>query len=72
MNKQGHLFNPTTCKKLESFKGALAFSAVGDALGWPTEFGWYPKEVESRFGKKYLEDYIPWEKLVGGKFWGYK
>ena len=63
------LFGPEI---LEKFKGALIFSAAGDALGWPTEFGRYPKEVEKRFGKKYLEDYIPWQKMVGGRFWGYK
>lgn len=26
-------------------EGALAFSAIGDALGWPTEFGSYPKSA---------------------------
>jgi ADP-ribosylglycohydrolase len=72
MDLQSDLFGSATSEKLERFKGALGFSAVGDALGWPTEFGWYPKEVEKRFGKKYLEDYVPWEKLVGGKFWGYR
>lgn len=69
MNLQNSLSNSAT---LEKFKGALAFSAVGDALGWPTEFGRYPKEVEKRFRKRYLEDYIPWQKMVGGKFWGYR
>lgn len=56
----------------DKVKGALVFSAVGDALGWPTEFGRYPAEVEKRFGKRYLEDFISWEKMIGGKYWGYR
>ncbi len=64
--------NSQSSPSLEKFKGALVFSAVGDALGWPTEFGRYPKEVEKRFRERYLEDYIPWQKMVGGKFWGYR
>lgn len=69
MDSQSKLPNSVTRDK---FKGSLIFSAVGDALGWPTEFGKYPKETEKRLGKKYLEDFIPWQKMVGGKFWGYK
>ena len=57
---------------LDRFRGALAFSAVGDALGWPTEFVRYPKQAETRFGRKCLENYVRWEKMVGGRFWGYK
>ena len=39
---------------LDKFKGAMAFSSVGDALGWPTEFGRYPSTVLKQFGKNYL------------------
>ncbi|MEW6376635.1 MAG: ADP-ribosylglycohydrolase family protein [Thermodesulfobacteriota bacterium] len=67
--KSENNINSTT---LEKFKGAFTFSAVGDALGWPTEFGRYPREVEKRFGRRYLENYVPWQKVVGGKFWGYR
>jgi len=69
MNSRKNIFN---LKILEKFKGALAFSAVGDALGWQTEFIRYPRELKKRFGKKYIDDYHSWEKIVGGKFWGYK
>ncbi len=67
MKPQKDLLSSATFGKLDRFKGALAFSAVGDALGWPTEFGRYPKGA-----KGYLEDFVDWEKLIGGRFWGYK
>ena len=78
MEKQRSLFDIPRQKEkkgektLEKFQGALAFSAIGDALGWPTEFGRYPKDVRKRFGKNYLSDFVEWEKLVGGRYWGYK
>ncbi len=57
---------------LDKFRGAMAFSAIGDALGWPTEFGRYPSIVLKRFGRNYLSDFIEWEKIVGGRYWGYR
>jgi ADP-ribosylglycohydrolase len=57
---------------LDKFKGAMAFSSVGDALGWPTEFGRYPSTVLKQFGKNYLTDFVEWEKIVGGRYWGYR
>ncbi|MEK6321132.1 MAG: ADP-ribosylglycohydrolase family protein [Acidobacteriota bacterium] len=57
---------------VERIEGALAFSAIGDALGWPTEFGRYPASVRDRFGKNWVTDFVPWKKFVGGRFWGYE
>lgn len=57
---------------LDKFKGALLFSAVGDALGWPTEFGRYPAAAKKRSGKSYVDEFVSWNKLVGGRFWGYR
>jgi len=57
---------------LDRFKGAMAFSSIGDALGWPTEFGRYPNIVLKRFGKNYLSAFVEWEKVVGGRYWGYR
>ncbi len=57
---------------LDKFRGAMVFSSIGDALGWPTEFGRYPSIVAKRFGKNYLSDFIEWEKVVGGRYWGYR
>ncbi len=54
------------------FEGALLLSAIGDALGWPTEFGRYPKNVQEHNGRPYLTDFVSWTKLVGGRYWGYE
>ncbi len=47
----------------DKFKGALIFSAIGDALGWSQEF--------KRQSTKEIKDFISWNKLVGGRWWGY-
>lgn len=57
---------------IERIEGALTFSAIGDALGWPTEFGRYPASVRDKFGKNWVTDFVPWKKFVGGRFWGYE
>jgi ADP-ribosylglycohydrolase len=48
----------------------MVFSAVGDALGWPTEF------LERKAGRRPpftlpLRDFVSWQKFVGGRWWGY-
>jgi ADP-ribosylglycohydrolase len=51
----------------ERFEGALLFSAIGDALGWPTEFLTSPKP-----GLEFpLREFVKWRKYVGGYWWGY-
>ena len=47
----------------DKFKGALIFSAIGDALGWPQEF--------KRNLKEEIKEFISWDKLIGGRWWGY-
>ncbi len=47
----------------DKFKGALIFSAIGDALGWSQEF--------RRHAKEEVRDFISWKKLIGGRWWGY-
>jgi ADP-ribosylglycohydrolase len=70
-NLQNKPFNEQDAP-LNRFQGAIAFSAVGDALGWPTEFGHYPSSVTNRAARFPLTDYVEWEKLVGGRWWGYR
>ncbi len=49
----------------------MLYSAVGDALGWPTEF----LKPEGRYKPPFslpVVDFVVWEKVVGGKWWGYE
>jgi len=52
-------------KLLNKFKGAMLFSATGDALGWPLEFSKKPPEEE-------VKEFLNWKKKVGGKWFGYE
>jgi len=52
------------------FRGALVFAAVGDALGWPTEFLKPGASAKPAFDLP-LRNYVSWNKTVGGKWWGY-
>jgi ADP-ribosylglycohydrolase len=47
----------------------MVLSAVGDALGWATEFLKPGKKAPFAFP---LRDFARWEKFVGGRWWGYK
>jgi ADP-ribosylglycohydrolase len=55
----------------DRYAGALVFSAVGDALGWPTEF---LKEESNRKVSFDLpvKEFVGWHKMVGGRWWGYR
>jgi ADP-ribosylglycohydrolase len=56
---------------VDRFEGAVLFSAVGDALGWPTEF----LKPDGRRNHPYdlpIRDFVQWRKVVGGKWWGYE
>jgi len=56
---------------LDRFQGAMLFSAVGDALGWPTEF-LQPDSKRTPPFEIPVQDFVQWKKLVGGKWWGYE
>lgn len=56
---------------LDRFQGAMLFSAVGDALGWPTEF-LQPDGKRTPPFEIPIQDFVQWKKLVGGKWWGYE
>src|SRR5258708_7635363 len=64
---------PAKCNGVPSvdrFEGALLCSAVGDALGWPTEFLKPTSGYRPPFPLP-VKDFVSWENLVGGKWWGY-
>ena len=76
--EQVHLFShngrtePRQQKVIEfgRFQAAMVGSAVGDALGWPTEFA---RSTSHRVGGEELplRRFVDWQKLVGGRWWGY-
>jgi ADP-ribosylglycohydrolase len=56
--------------RVARYEGALMFSAIGDALGWPTEFLTVEKQRDMQFDLP-IKDYVRWSKRVGGLWWGY-
>jgi hypothetical protein len=51
---------------LDRFEGAIVFSAIGDALGWPTEF--LAREPRRRPPFEYpVRRFVRWKKIVGGR-----
>jgi ADP-ribosylglycohydrolase len=52
-------------------QGALIASAVGDALGWITEFENSPADLERKYDVTRITDFVAWSKRVGGRFHGY-
>lgn len=59
-----------TSRDPSRYEAALVASAVGDAMGWPTEF---LRENAHRVGDTELplRRFVSWQKLVGGRWWGY-
>ncbi|RZM23933.1 MAG: ADP-ribosylglycohydrolase family protein [Pedobacter sp.] len=53
------------------YKGSVRFSAIGDALGWVTEFEKSPNSIHAKFGVERVEQFVDWKKNVGGRFYGF-
>lgn len=53
------------------YKGSIKLSAIGDALGWMTEFEKSSQSLKEKFGSDRIEDFYTWKKKVGGRFYGY-
>lgn len=53
------------------YKGSIKLSAIGDALGWITEFEKSPQSLKDKFGTERIENFHTWEKTVGGRFYGF-
>lgn len=53
------------------YKGSLKLAAIGDALGWMTEFEKSQSSLKKNFGTNYINSFHHWEKNVGGRFYGY-
>lgn len=53
------------------YKGSIKLSAIGDALGWITEFEKSKESLISKYNKDYVDSFYNWSKNVGGRFHGY-
>jgi ADP-ribosylglycohydrolase len=53
------------------YKGSIKLSAIGDALGWITEFEKSQQSLKEKFGTDKVEKFYPWKKNVGGRFYGF-
>jgi len=53
------------------YKGAIKLAAIGDALGWITEFEKSTESLKSKYGTTYVSNFYDWKKEVGGRFNGY-
>ena len=54
------------------YKGSLKLAAIGDALGWMTEFEKSKDSLNKKFGTNYINSFHNWNKNVGGRFYGYE
>jgi ADP-ribosylglycohydrolase len=55
----------------DRYEGALLYSTIGDALGWPTESLDPAGKRQPPFSVP-LRTFVTWKKRVGGKWWGYE
>ena len=53
------------------YKNSILFSAIGDSLGWITEFEKSPDSLKNKYGVSEIDKFYEWEKYVGGRFNGY-
>ena len=53
------------------YKGSIKLAAIGDALGWITEFEKSSENLQSKYGSNYITSFHNWKKNVGGRFNGY-
>jgi len=56
---------------IQKFRNSILLSAIGDSLGWITEFEKSPHDLKKKYGVSHIEDFVEWEKFVGGRFNGY-
>ena len=53
------------------YKGSIKLSAIGDALGWITEFEKSTTSIKEKFGTDKIDKFYSWKKSVGGRFYGF-
>lgn len=55
----------------DRFINSICLSAIGDALGWMTEFEKSQESIEKKFKTGEINSFYNWEKYVGGRFNGF-
>ncbi|WP_196892152.1 ADP-ribosylglycohydrolase family protein [Aureivirga marina] len=58
-------------KPITKYKGSIKLAAIGDALGWITEFENNKQSLKEKYNVEEIKTFYNWEKKVGGKFNGY-
>ncbi|MBF8962993.1 ADP-ribosylglycohydrolase family protein [Pontibacter sp. FD36] len=53
------------------YKGSIKLAAIGDALGWITEFEKSAESLSKKYSTDRIEKFYDWQKNVGGRFLGY-
>lgn len=53
------------------YKACIQLAAIGDALGWMTEFVKSSSALERKYGTTRIDKFYDWEKQTGGRFNGY-
>ena len=59
-------------RKITKYKGSIKLSAIGDALGWITEFEQSLSDIKDKYKVERITTFHEWTKYVGGRFNGYK
>lgn len=53
------------------YTNSILLSAIGDALGWITEFEKTQESIIKKYNTEEIDSFYDWEKYVGGRFNGY-
>tara|TARA_R110002073_G_scaffold312586_4_gene484116 strand:+ start:8945 stop:10327 length:1383 start_codon:yes stop_codon:yes gene_type:complete len=56
---------------INRYKNSILLSAIGDSLGWITEFEKSKSSINAKYGNNEITGFQDWEKYVGGRFNGY-
>lgn len=56
---------------INRYKNSFLLAAIGDSLGWVTEFEKSKDSIQTKYGTKEITSFQDWEKYVGGRFNGY-
>ena len=55
----------------KKYKASIKLSAIGDALGWITEFETSTKSLIEKYGVEKIDRFYSWKMKEGGRFYGY-